>query len=155
MIKTSSGGWPRIFSFVLFSIRSTSCSIGICAFALIPFLEYDVLFLSIFVIPFTLVFKQDGSSFATHCSSFCLDCSSRSRVGCSDSSILCVSGKKNYSSSATSEEDVVTSIGVVWISFRIFRRMFTVTLSSNLEKKSAAVLIDPAMFTILKLNCNT
>ena len=62
---------------------------------------------------------------------------------------------KNCSSSATSEEEVVTSIGVVWISSRILRRIFSVTLSSSLGKKSAALLVEPARCAILNLNCNT
>ena len=63
--------------------------------------------------------------------------------------------KKVCSSSATSEEEVVTSIGVVGISSLILRRIFSVTLGSSLERKSAAVLTDPAMCAILNLNCNT
>ena len=50
---------------------------------------------------------------------------------------------------------MVTSIGFVWMSSRILRRILSVTLSSSLERKSAAVLTDPAMCAILKLNCNT
>ena len=50
---------------------------------------------------------------------------------------------------------MATSIGVVWISSRILRRIFSVTLSYSLERKSAAVLTEPAMCAILKLNCNT
>ena len=65
--KTSSCGWPKIFSFIFFNTRSTTCSARICAFALIPFIEYDVVFPSIFVNSFTLVSKTDGSSFAAHC----------------------------------------------------------------------------------------
>ena len=104
---------------------------------------------------FTLVFKAGDSSFAAHCFAFCLDHSFRSRVCSSDSlpSSACV--KKNCSSSATSEEEVVNSIGVVWISSLILRRIFSVTLIYSLERKSAAVLTDPAMCAILKLNCNT
>ena len=63
--------------------------------------------------------------------------------------------KKICSSSATSEEEVVTSIGVVWISAVILRRIFSVTLSSSLERNSAAMLTDPAIYAILKLNYNT
>ena len=36
-----------------------------------------------------------------------------------------------------------------------FRSIFSVTLSIHLERKSAAVLIDPAVWAILKLLCNT
>ena len=113
------------------------------------------MFPSIFVNSFTLVFKAGDSSFAVQCFAFCRDCSFRSRVCSSDSlgSSACV--KKNYSASATSEEEVVTSMGIVWISSLILRRIFSVTLSSSLERKSAAVLTDPALCAILKLNCNT
>ena len=38
---------------------------------------------------------------------------------------------------------------------RILRRILSVTLSSSLERKSAALLIEPAICAILKLNCNT
>ena len=44
---------------------------------------------------------------------------------------------------------------VVWISFLILRRIFSVTLSSSLQGKSAAVLTEPAKCAILKLNCKT
>ena len=155
IINTSSNGWPKLFNFMFFSTRLTSCSTRILAFALFPLMEYDVVLPSIFVNSFTLVFKTGDSSFAAHCFAFRFDCSFRSRI-CSSHSLLssaCV--KNNCSSSATSEEEVVTSIGVVWISFLILRRIFSVTLSSSLEKKSAAVLTDPAMCAILKLNCNT
>ena len=70
------------------------------------------MFPSFFVNSFTLVFKADDSSFAAHCFAFCLDCSFRSRVCSSDSSLSSV-GVKKIASSTTSEEEVVTSIGVV------------------------------------------
>ena len=73
----------------------------------------------------------------------------------SDSSLLSACVKKNCSSSATPEEEVVTSICVVRISSLILRRIFSVTLSSSLEKRSAAVLTDLAICAILNLNCNT
>ena len=145
MINTSSYGWPKIFSFMFFNTRSTSCSTRILAFAFIPFMEYDVVFPSVFVNSVTLIFRKGDCSFAAHCFAFCLNRSFRSKVCSSDSltSSSCV--KKNCSSSATSEEEVVTSIGVVWISSPILRRILTVTLSSSLERKSVAVLTDPAM----------
>ena len=92
---------------------------------------------------------------ATHCFAFCLDYSYRSRTCSFDSSFLSACLMKNCFSSATSEEDVVTSIGVVWISSRTLRRSFSLTLSSSLEKQSAAMLTKPAICSILKLNCNT
>ena len=135
---------------MFFSTRSTSCSTRFLAFALFPFMEYDVVFPSIFVNFLTLVFKTGDSSFA-----FYLDCSLRSRVCSSDSLVSLTCVKKNCSSTATSEEEVVRSRGVVWISSLIFRRIFSVTLSYSLERMSAAVLTDPAMCAILKSNCNT
>ena len=113
------------------------------------------MFPSIFVNSFTLDFKAVGSSFAAHCFAFRLDCSFRSRVCSSDSSLLLACMKKHYSSSASYEEEVVTSIVVVWISCRILRYIFSVTFSSSLERKSAAMLTKPAMCSISKLNCNT
>ena len=113
------------------------------------------MFPSIIVNSSTLVFKEDGSSFATHCFAFCLEFSFPSRVCSSDPSFLYACVTKNCSSSALSKEDVVTSMGVVWIYSRIFRRIFSVTLSSSLERKLAAVLTEPAMCAILKLKCNT
>ena len=104
---------------------------------------------------FTLVFQTGDSSFAAHCFAIRLDRSFRSRVCSSDSLLSCACVKKNCSSSATSEEEVVTSIGVVWISSLILRCIFCVTLSSSLERKSAAVLTDQVMCSMLKLNCNT
>ena len=56
---------------------------------------------------------------------------------------------KNCSSSATSEEDAVTSMGVVCTSSRILRWIFSVTFSSNLERTLAAVLTEPAIFVNL------
>ena len=69
--------------------------------------------------------------------------------------LLSVCTKENCSSSPTSEEDDVTSIGVVSISCRILRRSFCVFLSSSLEKKSAAVFTGTAVCAIVKLSCNT
>ena len=63
--------------------------------------------------------------------------------------------KKNCSSSATSEEDVVTSMGVVCTSSLILRRILSVTFNSNRERKSAAVFTELALCAILKLNCST
>ena len=97
---------------------------------------------SIFVNSLTIVFKADGPSFATHCFAFCLDCSALPSVRSSDSSCLSDCVKENVSSSGTSEEEVVTSIGVVWITSRIFRPIFSVTLTSSLERKLAAVLTE-------------
>ena len=136
---------------MFFKTRSSSSSTPIRAFSLIPFIEYDVVFPSIFVTYFTLVFKEGVSSFAAHCFAFCLDRTFHSRGCYSDSSLMSACVKKNFSSSATSEEDVVTSMGVVWISSLILRHIFSVTLSSSLEKKSAAVLTETAMCAILKL----
>ena len=155
IINTSSCCWPRIFNFILFKTRSTFCSTRICAFALIELMENDVVFPSIFVIFFTLVFKEGGSTFATHCPAFCRDCSFRLRVSYSDSSLLSACLKNNCSSTATTVEDVVTSIGFVWIFSRILRRIFSVTLSSSLERKSAEVFSEPALCTILKLIFST
>ena len=93
------------------SKRSTSCSTRILAFAFIPFMEYDVVFPSIFVKSFTRVFKTGDSSFAAHCFAFGLDCSFRSRVCSSDSLLSSACMMKHCSSSASSEEEVVTSIG--------------------------------------------
>ena len=104
---------PKILSFIFFRTRSTSCSTRILAFALIPLIEYDVVLPSTFVNSFTLVFKAGDSSFAANRFAFCRDCSFRLRVCSSDSSPSSVWVKKIYSSSAISEEDVVTSIGVV------------------------------------------
>ena len=112
MINTSSYGWPKI-SFIFFSTRSTSCSTRILAFALIPLMEYDVVLPSIFVNSFTLIFTAGDPSLAAHWFAFCRDCSFRSRVCCSDSLASSACVKITCSSSATSEEDVVTSIGVV------------------------------------------
>ena len=113
------------------------------------------MFPSIFLNSSTLVFKAGDSSFAAHCLAFCRDCSFRSSVCSSDSSPSSTFVEKSCSSSATSEEEVVTSIGFVWISSLILGRIFSVTLSSSLERKSAAVLTDPSMCASLKLNCNT
>ena len=66
---------------------------------------------------------------------------------------VCV--KKTFSSSATSQEDVVTSMVVGCTSSLILRRMFFVTYNSSLEMKPAAVLTEAAICAILKLNCNT
>ena len=140
-----------ILSFMFISTRPTYCSTRILAFALLPFMEYDVVFPSIFVNSFTLVFKKSGSSVTAHCFAFCLDFSFRSRVCPSDSLLSSACVKKNYSSSATSKEEVVTSIGVVWISSLILRRIFSLTLSSTLERKSAAVMTDPAICAFFKL----
>ena len=155
LINTSSCGWPRIFSFIFFKTRCTSCSTRIRAFALIPFMEYDVVFPSVFVNSFTPVLKEDGHSFAIHCFELFLDCSFPSRVCCADSSLSSACMLKISSSSATSKEEVVTWIGVVWISSRILRHIFSETFSSSLERESAVVLTEPAICAVSKLNYNT
>ena len=58
-----------------FKTRSESCSTRIRAFALIPCMEYDVAFPSIFVNSFILGFVEDGSSCGTHSAAFFRDCS--------------------------------------------------------------------------------
>ena len=148
MVSLSSLTLHNVVGLVFSVSKSTSCSTRIRAFALIPFMEYDVVFPSIFVSSFTLIFKEDGSSISTHFLPFCRDYFIRSRVFSSDSSLLSACVTKNSSPSATSEEEMVTSIGVVWISSRILRRIISVTLSSSLEKKSA--LTQPATCGILK-----
>ena len=97
MLNTLSCGWPRNFSFIFLNTRSTSCSTRIRAFALILFMEYDVVFPSIVVNSFTLVFKPDGSSFVAHCfDDFCLDCSFRSKVCSFNSSFFCLCEQKLF-----------------------------------------------------------
>ena len=118
-------------------------------------MEYHVVFPSIFVNSFSLVFGTGNSSFTAQCFAFCLVFSFRSRVCSSDLLLLSACVMKNCSSSATSEEEVVTSIGFVWISSLFLRRIFSVTLGSSLDRKSATVLTDPEMCAILNLNCNT
>ena len=49
----------------------------------------------------------------------------------------------------------MTSIGVVFISSRILRRIFSVTFNSSLARKSTAVLTEPAICFILEMNCST
>ena len=86
VFRTSLCGWPEIFSISFLKTKSTSCSTCICAFALIPFMEYDVVFPSIFLNSFKLVFREGGSSFAIHRFAFSQDCSFRSKV-CSSNSV--------------------------------------------------------------------
>ena len=62
---------------------------------------------------------------------------------------------QNFFSSATPEEDVVTSRGIVCTSSLILGWLFSVTFSSSLEKQSAVVLTEPAICAILEINCNT
>ena len=54
--------------------------------------------------------------------------------------------------SATSGEDVVTSVDFVCISSRILRRHFSVSLSSSLERLPAVLLTEPAMCAFLYLD---
>ena len=115
--------------FRFFRTRSTTCFFHIRAFALIPFMEYVVLFPSIFVDSLVLGFIEDGFSFATQAVAFLGDCSFHSKVCTSVSSLPSACVKKNCSSSATSEDDFVTSMGVFGISSRILTRMFSVTSS--------------------------
>ena len=126
--------WPSFSSFRFFSTRSASCSVRIRAFAIIPFMEYDVGFPSILVNSLILGLLEDGTLITTQSVAlpeialfFLRICSS---VPSSPS--VCV--KKNCSSSPTTQEDVVNSMGVVCISFWTLKRIFSVTFSSNLEK---------------------
>ena len=133
----------------------TSCFTCIRAIAFIPIMDYDLVFLSISACSLTLVLNEDAYSFATHSFAFCSNCSFRCRVCSIDSSSLSAGMKKSSSFSTISEVDVVTSMGVVCMSSQFLRRIFSVTMSSSLEKKSAAVLTEPEMWANLKLNCNT
>ena len=125
------------------------------ALALIPCMEYDVVFLSIFVNSFILGLIEYGSSCASHSVAFFRNCPFLSRVCFSVSSSPSACAENNCFSSATSEEDVVTSRGVVCTSSLILRRIFSMTFNSNREKKSAAVFTEPAICPILKLNFST
>ena len=118
-------------------------------------MEYDVVFPPNFVSSFTLVFKPGGSSFASNCFVLFRDCFFRSRVWSSDSFSLSACVKKNCSSSATSEEVVVASMCGVWIPSRPLGRIFSVTLISSPEVKSASMLTEPVKCAIWKLKCNT
>ena len=89
-----------------------------------------------------------------------LSCSSRARrllssfrakISCSDSSSS--SGrKKSCSSSATSYDCRLTSIGDVRMSFRSLSCTFSFGVSSSLERKCAAVFWEPATCMIRNLN---
>ena len=112
------------------------------ALALSQLLEYDFLFPLIFVKSLMFVFFVDGSPFGTFprvCLSVCLTFSA------------CVN--KNCYTSATCDEDVVTSICVACSSPCILSQNFSVTLRSSREKKSAVVFIEPAMSANLKKKC--
>ena len=104
---------------------------------------------------FYIWLHSDGSSCATHYVAFLRDCSFHARVCYLVFSSPSACAKKKCSSSATSEEDVVTSMGVVCKSSLILRRIFSVTFNSNRERKSTAVFTEPAICTVLKLNCST
>ena len=90
----------------------------------------------------------------TQSAAFFQDCSFGWRICSSVSSSPSAYVNMNCSSSATSGEDVVTSMGSARSSYRILRWIFSVTFSSNLERKSAAVLIEPVLCAIQKLNCS-
>ena len=111
------------------------------------------MFLSTFVKSFILGFIENGFLFATHSVAFSaivlfVEGSDFSLISPTD----CV--KKNCSSSAISEEGVVTSMGVVCTSSRTLRRIFSVTTNSKWERKSAAVSTEPAICAVLELNCS-
>ena len=152
--STSSCGLPSILGFRFFSTKSASSSTHICAFGLIPLMEYDVVFPLIFVKSLILGIIEDGSWFTTHSVAFFRDWFVRWRICSSVLSLPYACVKRNCSSSATSEENVVASMGVVCTSSRILRWTFSVTFSSNLEKNSAAVLTEPAIRAILLLSCS-
>ena len=118
-------------------------------------MEYDVVFPSIFVNSLILGFIEDGSSCATHSCAFFRDWSFLSSVCSSVSSSPSACAKKNCSSSATSEEDVVTSMFVVCTSSLILSWIFSVTFISNCERKSGVVFTEPTICAFLMLNCST
>ena len=68
--------------------------------------------------------------------------------GCSSSS----GRKKSCSSSATSDDCRLTSIGDVRMSSLSFNWIFSFEVSSSLERKSAVVFWEPATCMIRKLN---
>ena len=93
------------------------------------------------VLPILLPFPRLLSPLKGVCSSLCF----------SPSACL----KKKFSSPATSEVVVVTSVGVLCTSYRILRRIISVTFNFNRQRKSAAVFSEPAICVIFKLNCRT
>ena len=118
-------------------------------------MKYDVMFPSFFVNSLILGFFEDVFLCAIYSVAFSRGCISLSRV-CSSVSVFpfaCVT--KKCSSSATSEEEVVTSKGVVCMSSQILRQNLSVTFNSNLERKPSAALTEPAICAISKMNCST
>ena len=123
-----------------------------CALTLIPLMEYDVLFPSILVKSLLLGLIEDGSLFTTHSVALPWDCSFLSRVFSSIPFSLSACLKNICVSSLTSEDVVVTSVGVVCTPSRILRQIFYVALSSSQARSSAAVLTEPTLCAMLKLN---
>ena len=126
------------------------------ALALIPLMEYDVLFSSILVSSLIFGFIQEGSSFVIHSVAFLKVCSSASRI-CSSVFSPSVCMKKKCSSPAVPEKDVVNSKSVVCMvcNFsRILKRILSETFSASLERNSSAVLIEPTMCVIPKISFN-
>ena len=119
------------YSFRFLSVISTSCSRRFCAFALIFFMEYDVVLSSMFVNFLTLVLNKNGSLFAIHSPGACEDCFLFSRVCSSVAFPLSVCKQANCLSSATSEEYVFTSIGVVRMCSSFLRPISSTNFSSG------------------------
>ena len=98
---------------------------------------------------------EDDSSFATVSSAFFRNSPFRLKVCSSISTLSSVWLEKNCAPSATCEVDVFTSMVVFRTSSRNMRRIFSVTLSSNLERKSAAVLTELVLCEVFKICSST
>ena len=133
-----------------------SCSTGMRAFALFSLMEYDVLFPSISVNSLITVFIETSSLFTIISAALLRERSFLSGVWFLVSVPTSACVMKNCSSSPTSEEGVVNSIGVLCMCFQILRRMFSITLCSSLARKSAAVMIEATNVCFFrKKTCNT
>ena len=74
---------------------------------------------------------------------------------CSSFSSLSSSVKKSCSSSVMLAFSMFTSMAVVLMSDLIFRLILSCGSFSSLDKKSAAVFVEPGMCANMKLNCRT
>ena len=135
---------PRYTVALVFSVWSSSAlrrrlAPLVCVHLLFFLRRSITCFPSIFVSSPIPVYDEDGSSFVTHFDAFFSCCSFLSSVCSWVLFSLSASLEKNCSSPATSEEDVANWICVVCIPCKFLSQIFTVTFSSSMERKSAAV----------------
>ena len=152
--STSSYVWLSVLSFKFYRTKSTSCCTRTRAFALIPCIEYDVVFPSIFVNSFILGPIEDGSSCATILLTF-------SGIALPFQGFVLQSQIHHLFVWRRIALHLQHLRRMLWLQWALFVHLpgfwdgSSVTIGYTRERKSATVLTESTRCAILTLNCIT